>query len=211
MALTEEEKKERRRATLKKYKETHKEKLDAYNKEYRKKYYWEHKEENREKKNAYMRERYRKDPERFKEYGKKRYEEKKDTILEQQKEYRDAHKEEIKAYKEKNKERTSKYNKEYSKTPVARAHNLLSSYRQRDKAYNRGECTLTAEWIITNIFNQPCTYCHQDVGWEHIGCDRKDNALPHTPENCVPCCLSCNSKKGNMSYDEYMKKVRNES
>ena len=33
----------------------------------------------------------------------------------------------------------------------------------------------------------------------------KDNSLPHTPENVVPCCLSCNSKKGSIGYEEYLK------
>lgn len=46
--------------------------------------------------------------------------------------------------------------------------------------------------------------------WHKLGCDRKDNSLPHTPDNCIPCCSTCNTKKGRMNYDEYMQKILGE-
>lgn len=81
-------------------------------------------------------------------------------------------------------------------TPKGRAVNLLTSYRQSDKKYGRGECTLTADWIVENIFSQPCHYCGR-TDWTKMGCNRIDNSLPHTPDNCVPCCHACNLKLEN--------------
>ena len=40
-----------------------------------------------------------------------------------------------------------------------RAKSLVQNYRVEDKKYNRGECTLTADWIIENIFSKPCAHC----------------------------------------------------
>ena len=50
--------------------------------------------------------------------------------------------------------------KQYNSTPFGRAVNLVGSYKQNDIKYNRGECTVTAEWIIDNVFSgQCCHYC----------------------------------------------------
>lgn len=75
-----------------------------------------------------------------------------------------------------------------------RASMLLSSYRRTDKERNRGECTLTAEWIIQNIFSgQVCAHCGES-DWRILGCNRLDNSLPHTTDNVEPCCKKCNNK-----------------
>ena len=102
----------------------------------------------------------------------------------------------------KNKEKIA----ENRKTKKGRALCLLKNYKWLDKLYSRGECTLTADWIIQNIFNQPCHYCGK-TDWTKIGCDRIDNSLPHTSDNVVPCCCECNRKKARYSYDEYMKMI----
>ena len=83
------------------------------------------------------------------------------------------------------------YNDKYISKPSGRANNLLTSYRREDKKYNRGECTLTAEWIVEHIFTQPCAHCGES-DWRKIGCNRLDNSLPHTPDNVEPCCKHCN-------------------
>ena len=95
---------------------------------------------------------------------------------------------------------------EYYATPKGRAGNLVGTYKQEDNKYNRGECTITAEWVIEHIFNQPCHYCGK-TDWHELGCDRIDNSLPHTPDNVVPCCTDCNKKKARYSYDEFMKMI----
>lgn len=98
-----------------------------------------------------------------------------------------------KQYRKKNKEKTYKYQKQYSKTPMGRAVYLVHGYKNEDKKYNRGECTLTAQWVIDNIFTQPCAHCGK-TGWDVIGCNRLNNSKSHTPDNVEPCCAECNRK-----------------
>lgn len=88
------------------------------------------------------------------------------------------------------------YYANYYLTPKGRAKTLLSNYRRKDKITNRGECTLTEDFIIEHIFSQPCAHCGRS-DWTKIGCNRLDNSLPHTPDNVEPCCWDCNNKLGN--------------
>lgn len=83
----------------------------------------------------------------------------------------------------------------YRSTQKGRAINLLGQYRRADRKYNRGECTLTADYIVEHIFSQPCHYCGE-TDWRKIGCNRLDNSLPHTPDNVEPCCWECNDRLG---------------
>lgn len=92
---------------------------------------------------------------------------------------------------EERKEARRAANAEYRSTPKGRAHYLLDGYRRLDRKYNREECTLTEDWIINNIFTQPCAHCGK-TGWKIVGCNRLDNNLPHTPDNVEPCCYRCN-------------------
>lgn len=89
------------------------------------------------------------------------------------------------------KEERNKYHNEYTKTPMGRASYLTSAYDKEDKKYNRGECTVTAKWIVENIFTQPCKHCGE-TDWTKLGCNRLDNSKPHTPDNVEPCCGKCN-------------------
>ena len=91
-------------------------------------------------------------------------------------------------------------------TLIGRAEYLETNYKRLDKESNRGESTITAEWIVENIFTQPCHYCGE-TDWKKLGCDRINNTLPHTPENVVPCCGKCNVKKGTIKYDEFMRMI----
>lgn len=163
--LTEEERVEARRESQKRWMEKNKEKKAAY----MAKYYRNTKEERAE----YNRER-----------GKQYYKKNKETILEKCKEYRD-----------KNKEKTLEYQYKYRSIPIGRATMLLNGYRNADKEHNRGECTLTAEWIVEHIFSQPCAYCGES-DWNKLGCNRLDNSKPHTPDNVEPCCWKCNDRLG---------------
>lgn len=173
----------------------------------------ERKERERESKRRWM----EKHPNYIKEYRQKN----KEKILKQMKEYRETHKDEcseynkqwrennkeyLKKYREAHKEEINHIKKKYAKIPMGRACYLVNAYKQLDEKYNRGECTINAKWIVDNIFSKPCHYCGKE-GWKIIGCDRKDSSLPHTPDNCVPCCRECNRKKGTMPYDEYIKKL----
>lgn len=76
---------------------------------------------------------------------------------------------------------------------------LIRSYKTTDKKKGL-ECTLTVEWMKENITSKECEYCGDIY---NLGCDRIDNNLGHTMENCVPCCKECNIARGdNFSYKE---------
>lgn len=150
------------------------------------------------------------------EKQKQRYSQNKNIILKCNKQWKKDNPNYMKEWREEHKDEIKEYNKTYHAklqlTPIGKAQNLVSSYKQRDEKYNRGECTITAEWIVENIFSaKRCHYCRREFDFNELGCDRKDSSLPHTPDNCVPCCQPCNSKKGSMSYEEFMKKMLEEN
>lgn len=131
----------------------------------------------------------------------------KECRKEYNKQYREEHKEEkaeyMKQYEQEHKEERTEYFRQYYSTPIGRASHLVSGYRQEDKKRNRGECTITPEWIADNIFTKPCHWCGE-TDWHKLGCDRIDNDKPHTPDNVNPCCEECNKKRGTKDYEEYL-------
>lgn len=131
-----------------------------------------------------------------KKYYKQYYQDNREVRLERQKQYYQEHKEE-----------KSEYLKQYYETPIGMANRLVNNYKRLDKQYNRGECTLTAQWIIDNIFTKPCHWCKK-TNWHKLGCDRIDNDKPHTPDNVIPCCEECNKKRGTKTYEEFLKLIK---
>ena len=97
------------------------------------------------------------------------------------------------AFKNKNKQKA--YIKQWeNENPIrVRACYLIKNYRAMDKRANRGKGDLTVQWIIDNIFSQPCAHCGKE-GWKIIGCNRLDISKPHTMDNVEPCCEECNHK-----------------
>ena len=104
-------------------------------------------------------------------------------------------------------EKRKTYNREYYKTPRGRAKAMASALKRTDEKYNSGECTIDEQWIMDNIFTQPCYYCGE-TDWRVLGCDRMDNNLPHTPENIVCCCKQCNKKRGNIPFNVFIERLR---
>lgn len=145
------------------------------------------------------------------EYNKQYYQTNRDKRLEYAKQYNQTNKEkrleQMKQYNQVNREKLAEYHKQYikqyNKTPIGRASNLVSAYAQSDRKSNRGECTLTAQWIMDNIFTSKCHYCGES-DWIKLGCDRIDNSLPHTEDNVVPCCEECNKNRGTKSYEDFL-------
>ena len=95
------------------------------------------------------------------------------------------------------------YEQKNSNTKERRAHNLVSSYNREDKKHHRGKCTITAQWIINNIFTKSCVHCGE-TDWHKIGCNRIDNSKPHTEDNVEPCCHDCNNR---LEWNEHKKQV----
>lgn len=183
---TEEERKVTQREYKKQWYQANKERIAEYKAEYY--------QANKEKIAEY----YQANKEKKLEYQAEYYQANKEKVLEQQAEYRKT-----------NKEKKLEYQTEYNATPIGRAIYLLGGYRRSDKKYNRGECALTPQWIVDNIFAKPCHYCGE-TDWRKIGCDRIDNDKSHTEDNVVPCCGECNKKRGTMEYNEFVNKMKNE-
>ena len=76
-------------------------------------------------------------------------------------------------------------------TPIGRARYLVNTYNQEDKRRRGCKGDLTAQWVVDNIFTQPCAHCGK-TGWNVIGCNRLDNSKPHSIDNVEPCCEKCN-------------------
>ena len=114
--------------------------------------------------------------ERLLAYNRKSYQNRKDVWRQTRRKYYENHKEYF-----------DTHNKEYRNSVEGRARMLLHSYRQRDKRDNLGECTLTFEWLMENIFNgQKCVYCGETNPMQ-LGCDRIDNDKPHTADGFSSC------------------------
>lgn len=71
---------------------------------------------------------------------------------------------------------------------------LLSRYRAVDRRTKR-ENNLT-KIIVRDLISKPCHYC-KSINIS-MGLDRVNNLLGHTIENVVPCCVRCNTTRGNM-------------
>ena len=166
----------------KRYQEHREERLEVM-----RKYSQEHRTELSEKKRVY----YQENISKFREKNSKYRETHKDKI----KDYRDTHKdyyqEHKKAWNQNNKDRKKEHQSIYVSKKEGRANMLLWNYKEHDKTDGVTHCTLTREWIIEHIFTSSCVYCG-DSDWTHLGCDRIDNSLPHTQDNCVCACGICN-------------------
>lgn len=66
------------------------------------------------------------------------------------------------------------------------------------------------EWQLTHqqafdLIRATCIYCDFKPEWpnQRVGIDRVDNFIGYVPSNCVSCCATCNSAKGQLSVDEF--------
>lgn len=169
-------------------------------KEERKEYDHQRYLKNKEKRTEQMKQYYLDNKEHIAEYKKQYYLDKKEHIAEYKKQWEKEHKEERADY-------MKQYHEEYYSTPIGRGNSLAANYRQNDKLANRGECTVTHQWIVDNVFSgQRCFYCGE-TDWRKLGCDRIDNNLPHTPDNVVCCCEECNLKRGTKPFEEFCKEM----
>ena len=145
------------------------------------------------------------------DYYKKYYEDNKEKLDAYSKKYYENNNDYHKNFYLEHKEQYQSNHESYYSTQKGRAQMLLSTYNKNDRDKNRGEGDLTKYWIIENIFNVGvCHYCGKKFDWTELGCDRKDSSLPHTKENCVPCCKDCNNRKRTKSYEEFKRTIEME-
>lgn len=173
-----------------------------------------------EKQNKYQKKYNEDNKESIREYQKQYYQDNKEHILEQQKQYHQDNKEHITEYQKqyhKTKNYVSKYKpnyfKQYYNTPMGRTVFMLNHCKSFDNTrFGENTCDLTHDWIINNILNAThCHYCGCELNYDNLSIDRKNSDLPHTKENCVACCKTCNNCKQDTPYDEYIAKLRETS
>lgn len=76
-----------------------------------------------------------------------------------------------------------------TRTFCARFHKLKPRIRKKGGG-------MTKQQYLELIGANECHYCGDSLPPAGFGLDRKDNDLGYTFENCVPCCIGCNSAKG---------------
>lgn len=145
--------------------------------------------------------------ERNRLYNKKYRERHPDRIKKSQELFDEKHpgrrKEISKKFRDTHKEKRANDRKQYGTTMSGRASRIANYLKRYDKKAGRGESTITQKWILENIFTSHCVYCGE-TDWRKLGCDRIDNSLPHSPENCVCSCGTCNVERGDKwSVDEF--------
>jgi hypothetical protein len=167
--------------------------------EYQKAYYEANREAILEQRKAY----YEANKESIAERTKAYYETNKEAIVEQQKTYQEANKEAIAAYREANKESIAERNKAHYRTPKGRYTQIKARAKNREKKFS-----LPFELYENQLWGKPCHYCGCEI--ELTGLDRKDNDRGYTPDNVVPCCINCNSKKGTKPYEVFLEECLTE-
>lgn len=90
---------------------------------------------------------------------------------------------------------------------------LFAQYKSHAK-YNKREFTLTID-EFKNLVYSNCHYCDEPPSnlvknpryggpFYYNGIDRKDALRYYTLDNSLPCCITCNRAKNNMSYKEFI-------
>lgn len=93
--------------------------------------------------------------------------------------------------------------------------------------YKRNAKKRDLEWNLSatefeDLAKSRCTYCGKSAGRRKLwregepvvsferlnGVDRADSTKGYTPDNCVPCCTTCNRFKSKMSQKEFIRHVR---
>ena len=133
------------------------------------------------------------------------YQANKDAIAEQKKAYYQANRgaviEKSKAYHEANREVVIEQKKAYYRTPKGKFKSIKASAKKR-----RINFSLLFELYETQLWGKPCHYCGCKV--EVTGLDRKDSSKDYSPDNVVPCCSDCNSKKQDKPYEQFIQEQK---
>jgi hypothetical protein len=87
--------------------------------------------------------------------------------------------------------------KRFYEETKSQAWRKFSCLKSKAKSYNQN-FTLTVEDYERLIVDKPCTYCGGALPVVGSGTDRQNNKLGYVAENIVPCCETCNEKKGRL-------------
>jgi hypothetical protein len=179
------------------------EKYEEY-RERRKEISKRYREKNADKISEYMND--PKNKERAKIRAKQWYESHKEYAIKRQADYIKANPDVKKKSQSNYRENHKQQIKVYESSKNGRAVHQATAYRVSDARQGRGVSTITHRYILDHIYTQPCFYCGE-TDWTKLGCDRIDNSLPHTPENCVCSCYKCNTKRGKQDFKSFCEKM----
>ncbi|AGE57724.1 hypothetical protein ATCVNTS1_639R [Acanthocystis turfacea Chlorella virus NTS-1] len=139
---------------------------------------------------------YQKNKDKYLARAKTYYEDNKEAKIAYQKEYAEKNKDAVskreREYREKNKEHLDAYYKEWFNGHHGRLHIIKYS------ADKRGLNVELTDDEIKAMTDEPCVYCLTPTidGVSRNGIDRLDSSLGYVDGNCVPCCGMCNYMKG---------------
>jgi hypothetical protein len=97
--------------------------------------------------------------------------------------------------------------------------NVWGQYNHRAKFKYKTNFTLTKEEFF-DITQQPCYYCNEPPSNKTVsrcnpnnvfiynGLDRIDSKLGYIKSNVVPCCITCNKAKNDMSQSDYLEWIK---
>lgn len=117
---------------------------------------------------------------------------------------------------QRNKENLREWNRAYEKTEKRKNYRKMIANRKyktnfttRLISYKRGAKVRNLNFELSDdearsLMNENCFYCGYKPADELNGIDRMDNKRGYEPQNCVPCCGSCNIGKHAKSPAEFI-------
>ena len=94
-------------------------------------------------------------------------------------------------YYQTHKDEHAQWQRDYNKTLKGKHVKLIA------KAKVKGiEVSLTIQELEQILSSGKCHYCGNDLPESGYSVDRLDNRVGYIAVNCVPCCFSCNARKG---------------
>src|SRR5208283_587336 len=89
----------------------------------------------------------------------------------------------------------------------------LQNFKARAKRYGVKLYCTQIQWLnLLKAFDFKCFYCHAELSKKTRTLDHKiplSRGGSNEPENLVPCCRTCNSRKHNMTAEEFMLRLLN--
>ena len=103
------------------------------------------------------------------------------------------------------------------KTKRLRPYESLYNWLLKQAARTERNCTLTYIQFLQFTKIKQCHYCGDKVSWAEFNInengsaynlDRKDSSKGYSKENCIVCCIMCNTMKRDFSYHAFVSKIR---
>lgn len=94
----------------------------------------------------------------------------------------------------------------------AKDHNFHNhSVAGKFRGYKHGAKRRGMTWNLSlqdfsQFWNAKCDYCGEQING--VGIDRVDNSRGYEPDNCVPCCETCNEMKLDHSKEKWLSHIR---